>query len=570
MLSPNLKFDKLFLLPASAPPLFILWQIRSSGSLPDNDYWTYLSTILDAGGFTSHLNLWLSPSANEHIVLLPKMFYALNVWLSGGDNRMLGAFAFLFAAGQAGLLYRFAKRGFSREERPLALLTISIFVFTPRAVHNWMMGMSGVAWIGANLCAIAAFYLLLRHRPVSACLMATIGIFTYSTALAIWPAMVVGAWLSGQSWRKVAFILALGIFAIGLYLHQYHTPSHHPALQHDPATILKYVLIFVGGLSVNILPHAGWLGGVAIGIGGLLWLLTLKSEPPLRAAAAPWVMLQAYGLCNGVMAAIARSGFGLEQALSSRYASLPALFWLGLTFTAWLHLRSTPSFSRTSTPLIATCVLLLGAGAWTSSRPATLHFMHRSALKPLALVSLYTGAFDYPLLHKAVTPVVNGPRQRNTLEHFMAILKANGHVPFDGTFAACPEMGERIEPGATPLSDGRIRGGFDQARRLFPKTVKVHGWAYSRAGEIRCIALTNQDGIVRGIAIGGFPRPDVARHLRIEETASGWEGYARIQPGDLWLRAWARIGDTWHPLNRTLPVPPPARENSNSEVTHTE
>ena len=39
------------------------------------------------------------------------------------------------------------------------------------------------------------------------------------------------------------------------------------------------------------------------------------------------------------MAAVSRSGFGVEQATASRYATLPALFWMSTLVLTVLYVR---------------------------------------------------------------------------------------------------------------------------------------------------------------------------------------------------------------------------------------
>ncbi len=551
----------------ATPPLWIAWLIWHAGSLPDNDYWGYLGSILRPDGVTGSPSAWLAHNT-EHIVVIPKLIYVLNLYLSGGDNRMLGGIALALAAGQGWLLYKTARQTLPEASPLLVLVILSVLLFPARAVHNWMMGMSGVVWIGANLCAIGTFHLLWKGRTIPACLLGTLGLLIYSSTLAIWPALLIGAWLSNRPKRDIFIVAAAGMVAVVLYLSRFHTPSGHPPLEKNLLHLLEYLMLFIGGLWTNQLPIA--LGMGILGVMTSAWMLIrMLGQAQTRLMAAPWLMLQIYALGNGAMAAAARSGFGMEQAFSSRYATLPALFWLGLTFTAWIHLRHSLS-ARFIASGALTGVIVLGISSGWASLPATNHFMRRSALKPLAMVSLYTGGFDYPLLAKAVTPVVNAPSIQRGMPGFLELLKVHHHVPFDGTFAACPEMGKKIEDHGSNAASVQTAGVFDQAQRLFPQTVKVGGWAHSKKGKIRCIALTNQDKIVRGIAISGFPRPDVAKTLQIGNPDTGWEGYVRIQPGDRSLSAWARIGDAWHPLQRTIPVPRLGPTPSNSEVTHQE
>jgi hypothetical protein len=72
---------------------------------------------------------------------------------------------------------------------------------------------------------------------------------------------------------------------------------------------------------------------------GICWLTSNNDWP----AIIPWLCIQLYVCGNAAMAALARSGFGVEQALASRYRALPALFWL-----AWIMIASQSTTKKSS------------------------------------------------------------------------------------------------------------------------------------------------------------------------------------------------------------------------------
>ncbi|XSG84296.1 MAG: hypothetical protein ACPW60_11225 [Methylohalobius sp. ZOD2] len=537
------------------PALGSIYLIHQADTLPDNDYWEYLISVLTPNGLSHSASDWFS-HGTEHWVLLPKLIYAANLLLTHGDNQGLGAFAFVFALAETLLLLRLAAPVFTRPAlRWTGPFICAALLFTPRAAHNWMMPMSGVAWFGANLATIVAIYFLCRKKFYPAVAAGLAGLTVYSTALAAWPALAAGAFLLGYKWQRIGgLILLTGLIYAG-FLAGFHTPAGHPPIARDGFLIGRYGLIFIGGLAAGRTETA-----LVIGLASLIASLLLYGHFSRRRAlwplCAPWIMLQVYALGNAGMAALARAGFGLEQALSSRYASLPALFWLGLFMLALValqHRHRHPEASRSeiaSAPVIA-CALGLIACTVYASLPLISHFIARNKNKPLAMISLYTGAYDLSLLADTVTPLLAQPQLAGLMERELPLLKRFRHVPFDDTFSACPPMGAVLPPA--PINDAKVRGFIDQVDGVAPLVYRIRGWANADEEAIRCIALINRDRTVRGIAVPGLePRPDVVRHLGVTDPNSGWIGYARCQPGDLSLTAQVSTATGWRRLNGSI------------------
>ncbi|WP_174482992.1 hypothetical protein [methanotrophic endosymbiont of Bathymodiolus puteoserpentis (Logatchev)] len=70
-------------------------------------------------------------------------------------------------------------------------------------------------------------------------------------------------------------------------------------------------------------------------------------------------------------------------------------------------------------------------------------------------------------------------------------------------------------------------------RRRNGRVIEVKGWAYSDGAQPICLVVTNQDSIVRGIAIYGINRPDVAKVIpRVLSDEIGWQGYGKVHNHD--------------------------------------
>ena len=167
---------------------------------------------------------------------------------------------------------------------------------------------------------------------------------TLSRTLGLWGVMTVGAWL--------------------LYFAHFQSPGHHPSLLSDlahPLDLVGYFLAYLGG-AVSSDKNLSFLA-MALGLGSLPLLTALvladwRAGGTRRANMLPWLGGALFSLCSAGVTAVARSGFGVEQALESRYASFSTPYWMALfalAFMAWRQRRgATPN--RFARPFLA-CTL---------------------------------------------------------------------------------------------------------------------------------------------------------------------------------------------------------------------
>ena len=123
--------------------------------LPDNDYWGNISGLITAQGV--HFDFaTLFRHNNEHVVVIPKLVYAANYWLTSGSNTGLIVYSIVLGAACSGLLLYLAQ-GLLRDT-PLRLALCAILfplaMFSAKLTHSYFMGMSGTIWLTANLFVI--------------------------------------------------------------------------------------------------------------------------------------------------------------------------------------------------------------------------------------------------------------------------------------------------------------------------------------------------------------------------------------------------------------------------------
>ncbi len=555
------------------PASYILYLISQAGDLSNFDYWWMTWNFYSVDGFSTNPFNWIF-RANEHFVLIPAIIYALNIVITQGSNIGLCLAGWFFALIQCYVLIALLPLKLRRFPLQFILMIvgISIFNFTPAAAHNWMRGFSGVHWIIANLFVICSIFCLQSYAKnlsvgavppcppsfsspcppsspymslqnnwvIGSIIFGILGCISYSTPLALWPILCAAA-IVLRFPRQVTYLyFGASIAVIGTYFLTYKTPTHHPSLRKiNPLKTLEYIPTYLGGIfseDVIIASIIGIIGLIAVtGFVGY-WLFGKKGD---RTEWLPWLSIQIYTLQTALMAAVSRSGFGVEQATASRYGTLPALFWMStfvLTVLCVRQLQPSPRMqTRWLTPLlgIATVavILMYGVGGETASAIA-----RRATYQPLVALSLQLGITDVTLIKEKI-----GNRPAAFIGLIDA-LKTHNLVPFNRDVKKhnfCAALDTKIDSNLLSVPKDGVPGYFDIVTKLAPSAARVIGWVGDPENNVKCIAILNQENVIRGFAMSGFPRPDLVNLFGPAYKSAAWRGYIQTSPTDKLLTAYA-------------------------------
>lgn len=507
----------------------VAWLVAHVHTLPDNDYWYVIPKLVQPNGAIQ----WsvLMERMNEHLTVIPKLMYWLVVRFAHGSNRVLAWIAFGMATAQAGLLWRMAPSAMRKE--PAARAALALFIvaasFPFSGAHNFMMGMSGVAWFSANLCAVAALLLASGDRWLAASLVAFAGSFSYGTGLGIWPALLVMAALRRTSWRGWCAILVPAMLALAFFAISHHTPGHHPHPEYNPLVVLEALCTLIGSAMARG-EAAMLLGCAGLVIGAMATFHALEREEA-RALSA-WIALALYALANLGLMAVSRAGFGEGMLQSSRYASIPALFWLAVMVSAY------PSWRAVGWRWSALLVVALMAVGTT---PVIAHYRKAQLRKQVFAEAIVRG-MDATALHQA-------PANITPFKQQYAYYRKLGHVPFHEKPTPVPQA--RVVADST---DTNLHGCLEQIQRLDEQGVQLTGWAVHRHRPIRDIVILDarHSPVGRGVLLDH--RPDVDRYLKGLFDAPGWIAVAKGAPdGDYTACVRFTDDDRLYPLHTIKP-----------------
>lgn len=560
---PQLTFIIAVTLSILLPALYVLYMISKAGELLNFDYWWMIQNIYSIDGFSTNIFDWMF-RANEHFVLIPTIIYALNIVITKGSNIGLCLATFFLACIQGIILIALLPHSL-KKYRPILLLLIlfiSVFNFTPAAAHNWMRGYSGVHWVIANLFVIASIFCVSKlvvfpqnKWAIASIVWGILGCISYSTALGIWPILCAVAILFKLPKKFTISYIIVSILVVGIYFLTYKTPTHHPSLsKFNLIDIVAYIPVYLGAIFSHNIPVAsviGWLGLVLTGILAIYWLFSSYSQYWL-----PWLSIIVYTFGTALMAAVSRSGFGVEQAIASRYATLPALFWLSLIILIFLWFQQRQPTRRKRWYFVTSLVAVLTVLVMLMYRVGTETFREiaiRASYQPLVALSVQLDIYDPVLIQEKV-----GNRPAAFLG-LVDALKADGLVPFNRDIKHdnfCANLDEKINSDLlTAKPPANLQGYFDNVTKFSPTTARVNGWVSQvnsqkskiknqenshNERQIKCIAILNQENVVRGFGMSGFPRADVAELLGAESELSGWKGYIQASPDDI-LTAYVKL-----------------------------
>ena len=389
-------------------------------TLPDNDYWINVTGLITADGVKLTLGN-LFRHNNEHIIVIPKLVYAANYWLTSGSNVGLIVYSLALGAACTAVLLWLALPLF--RDAPIRMMLCAVLfplaMFSAKLSHSYFLGMSGTIWLTADLFVILSAAALARAvAQQSACwllaalLAALLGVLSYSTAvyslltllIACVALLLLPRLRGAMSWAVPAAMACAALLVLVLGAVYRNLPPHHPAWSFDLVELAHFVLLYIG--TALAAGHLRWITGLAILAAGTAAILRLAIHGRIGETLA-WIVLFFYAPFNGLIdrhrPARSRQRDRVEQPLPVRHRHQP---------DRRHHARARrpaarPSVARASSvargavvaALIAVAVVLAANRAFVRKNVA------RNEGKAIAEIALRQGIQGQHHL-KVVTPVI--------------------------------------------------------------------------------------------------------------------------------------------------------------------
>ena len=444
----------------------------------------------------------------------------------------------------------------------------NVLIFSPLHRENMLNGFqigfllplacaSACAWVGVLPTA--------RARFAGTMALSVVCTFSIASGFTCWLlSLPLLAWTGGSGtwtrdrrwWLAWAGVFAASVF---LYFHGYVKPPSHPdpwLFVRHPVDASRYGLTYLGlpfafgtALAPDIVAQAAGGAMCAVLAAAAVYLWRERADTALMRRCLPWLPLAAIALVNAAVTMAGRLGFGLWQALASRYVAFAMFLPIGLMFIALAiheHLRARPGRAEVAARVgmglsaLASALAVLHvlgacsvAGDWEDTG--------RGMLKSKALVETINVVDEPELVAEYVT---NGP-----LREKAGLLDRIGYLH-------PPLVKSRRIDGIADVSAPVTAefGCFEHAVRGPDHGLRMAGWAVLPDGErpADAVLLTYDDAagqpIIFSLAETGLARADVAGARRTSGfLGSGWQKTCKpgaTPPGAGTIKAWGFDADT--------------------------
>ena len=336
---------------AIASPVWLSLLVKSFAvNVPFGDEWSTPGNIFSEIYYQSRYISFsdLIAQHNEARPLFPKIVFIATAYTTHWDTRYEMAIIFSMACLISINLFYVARKTIEKKGVLLWILMAltNLLIFSPAQYENWLWGFQ-IVIIVPILCLTTGIRVCYSNIKVfwkvlfCACL-SSISTYSFANGLLCWALLPFAFVLSGQ-WSLLKNRIGLIIFwcvastsNLALYFWNYVKPGHHPSLAESlfhPLKAFNYFVVFLGSsLSGGDLTIASIVGFFTMFLFGgvLVFLASRWHDAKLRYRFGAWLTVSTYAFISATVTTFGRIGFGIEQALASRYTIFSVCAIVGL------------------------------------------------------------------------------------------------------------------------------------------------------------------------------------------------------------------------------------------------
>ena len=558
--------------------------VTTYSALPHWDEWALFDHLATGNATLS----WLWAQHNEHRILVPKIFFLLDVYFFRGTQAFLLTSIFFVQLLQVALLSfsLWTPGGIRGSAWRTGTGLIAYCILCPTQQENLIWGFQLQFVIPAAMATLAILTLLLYYRRLRPWLLAlsifaaTLATWSLANGMLLWPLLLLAAILLGMR-RPILLVIAL--FAatnIGLYLYRYHRPgppAEFPGLILAADRTLHYVAVYFGSTFVR--HSSGWIpllaGTAGLWVAVAIIIRTLPQRGTSSLLQLELSLLMLLCIATAFITASGRLHLGLEQATASRYQTFALLFWCSLGL-ALLCEVSKPRVPRSVIPSIpqrsegqSRDLLFsnsLGLGRGSSHNDQQPGFLKLNVFSAFLLLMMLGFATQVRL------PLIDAQWRQLRLTRISLALLAGVHDP--AVLADAYPDPQAVLRAAQYMKDNRLSifasdlyaklgQPFSDAYRMRPATdcsgyisstevlpaddgegLRITGFAWDKLSNrpTRNLVAVTDDRIVGYGSSVSIPQDSSAATPESDPARFGWVAYVRHVPPSSQIQLYAVVG----------------------------
>jgi hypothetical protein len=513
---------------------------------------------------------------NESRPFFPRFIFIGLAHLTKWDVRYEMLLIFLLACIVSFNIYRLSCLTLNNSPKTnlLILFFANLLIFVPLEWGNWFMGIQIIVFVPIICITTCLCLTFLPYgmwlKLLICCCLSVISTFSYANGMLCWvmflPALVLSSSWKGFRNKSQLLITWLVTFALNqyIYFYDYVKPGYHPSLAFTlghPKEALIYFFAFLGS------PLSGSNLIIAYSVGFLVFVLFIslstylfwrvRQESSLLHRMSSWLILGAYSLLSAVITTLGRVGFGVEQALSTRYIvfsvfltvaiiyltvivadDLKSQNWFGTDTTSPTKNQYALNIRKYLSPILASLMTALVVLHLISSVHAlqAIQVLQRDRLYAKSCLIFFRYVSD-DCIALNLFPAVGVFRERVPLIDSLGLLEPN--------LAISPE----IRQAESRYIKNQPYGWFDQFKKISDNQYFASGWAIlpDKTQPADSVLLTYKDSQGKSIFFGLSPvkiaRADIVKILKQDNYMnSGWSAAVSTQGlpnGKVEINAWA-------------------------------
>lgn len=298
--------------------------------VPYWDEWEWANLVFRSHtGTLSFGDLWAQH--NEHRIFLDNLAAVALDRLGGWSVVREQCFSAVMVVLTQLVVWRIVRRTVAADVAPLAFLCASLVLYDLSQYENFSWGFQ-MAWFMCNLGVVVVVWFLSdppdQARPILVpVIAAALASVASSQGLVAWPVGIVALLLARRGTATVVAWTVCGL-VVGLVARSGIQPlaSGHVSILHNLPQLALYALTYLG-TPLGRAGGIGWCaaaGALALAAAAVSFVADLRA-PDRRerlARRAPWYALASYAIACALVTGPARLGFGLVEAIASRYSSI--------------------------------------------------------------------------------------------------------------------------------------------------------------------------------------------------------------------------------------------------------
>ncbi|MDJ1420374.1 MAG: hypothetical protein M5U10_00515 [Candidatus Methanoperedens sp.] len=418
----------------------------------------------------------------------------------------------------------------------IKFIPIAWLIFNFRQFENILWGWQISAYLSI-LGFVAAVYMLDKSEKINnwfimAIFSGIISTFSFFNGLFVWPVGLVFIILSKIN-NKISIIIVWtisGILIWSAYFYNWIKPSHHPSLffavEHLISSI-TYLIVNIGAPLAFEQRHA-FGTGIILSIFIIISLIfTIRNR--YTAENAKWICFILFSFLSSAALTIGRSGFGVEQGLSSRYVTFTLLGVIGV-YLIILHLYSKSQKCSVLYGMILSIILVGITVGYVDGVKEGGNILEGRKLMVNNLIDYeWTAAENLKMLY----PNEDILRERAKIleEYKLNVFTSAQIIPewqllkrIQGGIMAIDYVGKKLYVQEINVVN------MDKNIEQF---VEIRGWAaddLTKDGEIKTFLVFRGDSEEIVIPTKKTHRPDVASYFGVKSyEQSGWSAILRLK-----------------------------------------